>query len=213
MEGVALFWGTDIMSASHFRKGDVRMKRFLLPVFAVFVTVSLFGCLSPRGATLEEKRAEIQSMYNDTLTQLYRHRPAAEEIIRKAAGHAVFSNVNAQYFVLGGGGGYGIAVNSSSGENTYMKMAQIDLGLGLGVQDIRVIFVFHSPRALNNFVHHGWEFGAQADAAAKARGKGAAATGEISIDAETSMYTLSESGLMAKVNLAGTKYWADKNLN
>ncbi|MGK2943451.1 MAG: YSC84-related protein [Desulfuromonadales bacterium] len=92
-------------------------------------------------------------------------------------------------------------------------MAQIDLGFGLGVQDIRVVFVFHSERALNSFVYNGWEFGAQADAAAKAREKGAAITGEVSIDAETSMYTMTESGLMAKINLAGTKYWRDDNLN
>ena len=39
------------------------------------------------------------------------------------------------------------------------------------------------------------------------------ATGEVSIDAETSMYTMSEAGLMAKVNLAGTKYWKDDELN
>ncbi|MCK5668437.1 MAG: hypothetical protein KAI15_05080, partial [Gammaproteobacteria bacterium] len=95
----------------------------------------------------------------------------------------------------------------------YMRMAQVDLGLGIGVQDIRVVFVFHSARALNSFVDSGWEFGGQADVAAKARDKGAAATGEISIDAETSMYTMAESGLMAKVNLAGTKYWKDDNLN
>lgn len=94
-----------------------------------------------------------------------------------------------------------------------MKMAQIDLGLGLGVQDIRVIFAFHSARAYMNFVNSGWEFGGQADAVAKARDKGAAATGEISIDAETTMYTMSEAGLIAKVNLVGTKYWKDDNLN
>ena len=75
------------------------------------------------------------------------------------------------------------------------------------------MFVFHSAKALNAFVTSGWEFGGQADAAAKARDKGVAATGEVSIDAETTMYTMSESGLMAKVNLAGTKYWKDDNLN
>jgi lipid-binding SYLF domain-containing protein len=75
------------------------------------------------------------------------------------------------------------------------------------------VFVFHSARAFNSFVNSGWEFGGQADAAVKARDKGVAATGEISIDAETSMYTMTESGLMAKVNLAGTKYWQDDSLN
>jgi lipid-binding SYLF domain-containing protein len=92
-------------------------------------------------------------------------------------------------------------------------MAQAGLGFGFGVQDVRVVFVFHSTRAFDSFVNSGWEFGAQADAAAKARDKGTSATGEVSIDAETTMYTMSESGLMAKVNLVGTKYWKDDSLN
>lgn len=185
----------------------------------VFVGLSLLllfilpSCLSPQGQTAEQKRSAILSMHDETLGRLYAQRPTAKEVVDKSAGYAVFSNVNAQYLVIGGGGGYGVAVDRSSGYKTYMKMAQVGLGPGLGVQDIRVVFVFHSPRAYMSFVNKGWEFGAQADAAAKARDKGLAATGEISIDAETTMYTMSEAGLMIKVNLAGTKYWQDGALN
>lgn len=189
------------------------MKRLLLLILFAAALFSLSACLAPSGNTLEQRREAIERMERETLSQLYNQRPTAETVISKAAGYAVFSNVNAQFFMLGGGGGYGVAVNRSSGQKTFMKMAQIDLGFGLGVQDIRVVFVFHSERALNSFVYNGWEFGAQADAAAKAREKGAAITGEVSIDAETSMYTMAESGLMAKINLAGTKYWRDDNLN
>ena len=188
-------------------------RRMLITLAAAVVILSLSACLSPRGDTPEQKRIAIQRMHDETLARLYRQRPTSEDVVSKAAGYAVFSNVNALYFIVGGGGGYGVAVNQSQGHKTYMKMAQVDLGLGLGVQDIRVVFVFHSARAFNSFVNSGWEFGGQADAAAKARDKGVAATGEISIDAETSMYTMTESGLMAKVNLAGTKYWQDDSLN
>ena len=189
------------------------MKRLLLLILFAAALFSLSACLAPSGNTLEQRREAIERMERETLSQLYNQRPTAETVISKAAGYAVFSNVNAQFLMLGGGGGYGVAVNRSSGQKTFMKMAQIDLGFGLGVQDIRVVFVFHSERALNSFVYNGWEFGAQADAAAKAREKGAAITGEVSIDAETSMYTMTESGLMAKINLAGTKYWRDDNMN
>jgi lipid-binding SYLF domain-containing protein len=188
------------------------MKKVFSLILCAAALLSLSACLSPSGATLEQKRDAIERMHNETLAQLYRQRPTAEDIISKAAGYAVFSNVNA-YFFLGGGAGYGVAVDQSSGQRTYMKMAQAGVGIGLGIQDVRVVFVFHSARALNSFVNNGWEFGGQADAAAKAREKGGALTGEFTIDAETSVYTMSESGLMAKVNLAGTKYWKDENLN
>ncbi len=191
----------------------VTMKRIMLVIFSAVAVLSLSACLSPSGDTSEQKREVIQRMHDETLADLYRQRPTAEDIVNKAAGYAVFSNVNAQFFFLGGGGGYGVVVNYDKTQKTYMRMAQVDLGLGIGVQDIRVVFVFHSARAMNSFIDIGWEFGGQADMAAKARDKGAAATGEFSIDAETSMYTMSESGLMAKVNLAGTKYWKDDSLN
>lgn len=185
----------------------------LMKLFALVLLLSLSACLAPQGDSPEQKRAAINNMHDETLAQLYQQRATARDVISKAAGYAVFSNVNAQYFIVGGGGGYGVAVDRSSGHKTYMKMVQGGLGLGLGVQDVRVVFVFHSARSYMNFVNKGWEFGGQADAAAKARDKGVAATGEVSIDSETSMYTMSESGLMAKVNLAGTKYWRDDNLN
>ena len=188
------------------------MKRIFSVLLIGSFLITLGACLSPSGSTLEQKRDAIERMHNETLAQLYRQRPTAESVIDKAAGYAVFSNVNA-YFFLGGGLGYGVAVNQSTSQRTYMKMAQGGLGLGVGIQDIRVVFVFHSARAFNDFVTNGWEFGAQADAVAKAREKGGAFTGEVSVDAETTMYTMSESGLMAKVNLAGSKYWRDDTLN
>ncbi len=189
------------------------MQKKVMLIVLTILLMSLTACLAPRGETPEQKRAAILNMHDETLQNLYDQRPTSRDVIAKAAGYAVFSNVNAQYFIVGGGGGYGVAVDRSSGHRTYMKMVQGGVGLGLGVQDVRVVFVFHSARSYMNFVNRGWEFGGQADAAAKARDKGLAATGEISIDAETTMYTMSEAGLMAKVNLAGTKYWRDESLN
>jgi len=162
---------------------------------------------------MENKRAAVDNMHDETLMYLYQQRPSAEAVINRASGYAVFSNVNAQYLIVGGGGGFGVAINNESKQKTYMKMVQLDLGFGIGVQDIRVVFVFHTEKALTNFIYRGWDFSAQADATVKGRGKGLSATGELSIDSETSVYTLSESGLMVKLNLAGTKYWKYDDLN
>lgn len=182
-------------------------------LMCLLLLLSLSACLAPSGVTPADKRVAIQRMHDDTLTRLYAERPTARDVIDKAAGYAVFSNVSAQFVLVGGAGGYGVAVDAASKFKIYMRMAQVDLGLGLGVQDIRVIFVFHSRQAFDNFVYRGWEFGGQADAAAKARDKGGSVTGEISVDAETTIYTMTESGLMAKVNLSGSKYWQDDVLN
>lgn len=190
------------------------MTRYLQIILVAALSVGLLaGCLAPRGDTPAEKQAAIQRMKTETLEYLYKERPSAREVIDKSAGYAVFSNISGQYFFVGGGGGYGVAVDRSSGRETYMKMAQVGVGFGLGLQDLRAVFIFHSQRALDNFVSKGWEVGAQMDAAAKAGEKGGAVTGEISIDPEITVYTLSEAGLLAKVNLVGTKYWRDDALN
>lgn len=189
------------------------MLRFIQLILMVLLVSLLCGCLSPRSKSPDDRRTTIDYMSQSTLTKLYQQRPAARDNINRADGYAVFSNINAQYFFVGGGGGYGVAVSQGAGQKTYMKMAQIDLGLGLGVQDIRVIFVFHSTNALDTFINSGWEFGGQADLAVKAEDKGASATGEVSISSEIDMYTLSASGLMAKINLSGSKYWKDASLN
>ena len=83
------------------------MKKLFWFVVLTMIVTSLSACLAPRGDTPEQKRAAILSMHDDTLARLYQQRPTARDVIDKAAGYAVFSNVNALYLIVGGGGGYG----------------------------------------------------------------------------------------------------------
>ena len=93
-----------------------------------------------------------------------------------------------------------------------MKMGEAGVGLGIGAKDFRVIFVFHSRNALNQFVDTGWAFGVNADAAAKASEKGGAVGGEATFDNIT-VYQLTESGLALQATIKGTKFWQDTELN
>ena len=134
--------------------------------------------------------------------------------MRKLAfGYSTRCNIRCAHCVAEGDLPAGRTMDHGTAQKSIVQMAQAGVGVGLGIQDIRVVFVFHSAHALDSFIFNGWEFGGQADVAAKARDKGSSATGEVSIDAETTIYTMSESGLIAKVNLTGTKYWKDENLN
>jgi len=65
---------------------------------------------------------------------------------------------------------------------------------------------------LTKFVNSGWQFGAQADAAAKAGDKGAAVGGEVVLDGIT-IYQITESGLALRATVRGTKYWKDDDLS
>ena len=180
----------------------------------IFLLLALVvgGCVTTGGTTPTEKRQAILSMKNEVLTDLYKIKPDVKAQISKAPGYAVFSNANVNLIFASFGGGQGVARNNKTGKYTYMKMGEVGVGLGLGVKDFRAVFVFHSSKSMNNFVEKGWAFGAQADAAAKASDKGAAAGGEVTIDNVT-IYQLTESGLALQATIKGTKYWKDEELN
>lgn len=180
----------------------------------ICTVIALFigGCATTGGTTPAEQRQSILSMKNEVLTDLYKIKPDVKAQISKAPGYAVFSNANVNLVFASFGGGYGVAKNNKSGKYTYMKMGEVGVGLGLGVKDFRAVFVFHTNESMNNFVEKGWAFGAQADAAAKASDKGAAAGGEITINNIT-IYQLTESGLALQATIKGTKFWKDEKLN
>lgn len=184
------------------------LKRFVL----LFTLLGLMSCSTNQGSTPEEKRAAILAMKNQVLTDLFAARPSARSQVNSAPGYAVFSNANVNLILASFGGGYGVAKNMRSGQHTYMKMGEVGIGFGAGVKDFRIVIVFHSEHALNNFITNGWSFGGQADAAAKAGDKGAGVGGEAIINGAT-VYQLTESGLALQATIKGTKFWQDETLN
>ncbi len=187
------------------------MKRVKIGLCSLVITLILGGCATTGGATLEGKRQAILSMKNETLSALYKVRPGARAQIAAAPGYAVFSNANINVIFASFGGGYGV-VSGNKTKPVFMKMGELGIGLGLGVKDFRAIFIFHDQATLTKFVDSGWEFGAHADAAAKASDKGAAVGGEVLLGGIT-IYQLTESGLALQATVKGTKYWKDDELN
>ncbi len=181
----------------------------------LLVTVILFSlsaCATNQGSSPAEKRQSIQQMKSGVLQDLYKLKPDVRSQVSSAPGYAVFSNANINLLLASFGGGYGVVHNNQTGQDTYMKMGEVGLGLGLGAKDFRAIFVFHTAESLRRFVEDGWALGAQADVAAKADDKGAAASGELTVDNIT-IYQITETGLALQATIKGTKYWKDKELN
>lgn len=181
-----------------------------LPILLLFTLLT--GCASMGTGSVEEKRKTIKNMKNQVLTQLYRQKPYAKEHIQKSDGYAVFSNANINLIFMAAGTGYGLAKNMKSGKVSYMNMAEGGVGLGLGVKDYRLIMVFHTEQALNQFLETGWTFGGNADVSAKAGKKGASIEGE-AYYGDVTVYTFTESGLAFQATIKGTKFWQDGELN
>lgn len=186
--------------------------KHLSVTICIILALSIWGCATTGGKSPAEKRQAILAMKNEVLSKLYKLKPDVKSQISSAPGYAVFSNANLNVIFASFGGGYGVAKNNKTDKHTFMKMGEVGVGLGLGAKDFRVVFVFHSDNTMKRFVEHGWAFGAQADAAAKASDKGAAVGGEITVDNIT-IYQLTETGLALQATVKGTKYWKDGSLN
>lgn len=186
------------------------MKKVFLFILIGFF---LFGCATPKGVTKKEQTDYVLEMKNKTLSRLYKSKPGTEDMVKNAAGYGVFSNIGSYLLYVSAGSGYGIVIDNATGKKTYMKMAQVGVGLGLGVKDFKLVFIFRNKKAMNDFVEKGWEFGGQADAAAKSGEKGKAVGGEMYIESDIIIYQITEAGVALQATVGGTKYWKDKELN
>ena len=179
------------------------------------LSLALTSCKSaPLSASEKaQHQAAVREMGTTTLAQLYAKHPATKDAIATAAGYAVFSDFGMKIMFGGGASGTGLAVNNATKQETFMKMGEFQPGLGLGASKFRVVFVFETPDAFNNFVTSGWEAGASVMAAAKTNTEGGTAGGAVTVSKGVKMFQLNEEGLIVGISLTAAKYYKDKELN
>jgi lipid-binding SYLF domain-containing protein len=152
------------------------MKRILCLILTLALATSAqawpFG---PMGDSNAEKKANIHKQRDEMLAQLYTSNPEMKKILKKSAGYATFSQVSVNLLLLATANGYGVVVDNKTRKETFMRMGSLGGGIGAGVKDVRVIFVFHDAKVMKQFVEEGWQFGGQADAAAKYQDTGVSA--------------------------------------
>jgi lipid-binding SYLF domain-containing protein len=158
-------------------------------------------------------REEVRDAAQAALSALYAIQPQARRDIERAAGYAAFSTFGMKLLIAGGTSGKGVAVNHRTGARTYMKMVQVQGGLGFGVSKNQVVFVFTTAKALADFIEQGWEFGGQANVSAMAGGQGGMFTGAAALSPGVYVYQITETGLNAELTVAGTRFFADPDLN
>ncbi len=192
----------------------MKVKRECVGLMAIiFILTCLFVSPAFSLSKKEKMRKEIRIMVQNTLSKLYRFQPQAKDVLRKAAGYAVFSNFGMKIFLLGGGKGEGLAHNNRTGQDVFMKMVEIQGGLGLGIKKFSLVWVFQKEKDFNEFIDTGLELSAQYTAAAKDGKAGDALAGAITIRPGVWLYQLTEKGLALELTAKGTKYYKDSDLN
>jgi len=192
-------------------------RKFFVFILALLMMVDMWGCakkVNMKPQTAEEWRTYIRYRRDEVLRDLYRVEPQARREIARAKGYAVFTSLNVNLLLASISGGRGVVYeNGIFGKEIFMCMAQGGIGFGLGVKDFRAVFIFDDRAVLDKFLNSGWQFGAEADAAAKGGGAGAAASGAVGIAPGLRVYQLTENGLALQATVHGTKYWRDAYVN
>ena len=190
----------------------MRMNSFI-KTFTILTMLMVMTIGVASAATVEEKRQKIRNTTNETLNEIYSAQPKARDAVANAAGYAAFSITDAKWIFFGGGGGKGMAVNNSTGEEIFMGADNVQVGFGLGVKRYKVLFVFGTEKALEDFGNKGWEIGGQATLAAKDGVGGDSLQGAISAGPDIWMYQLTSKGLEISATARGIHYFKVKELN
>ena len=190
------------------RKSAINLAALLTIAALALPAASVFAEEDWKSMKQESKAMKIKESAKASLNELFADNPKAKELYDSSYGWAAFSNLKLA-LVFSGGGGNGVAVVKESGAKTFMKMGTAGIGLGLGVNKYDVIFLFQNKQTFDNFVNKGW----QADAGATAAAGKAAADVKTNFVNGLAIYQITEKGLMANADIAGTKYWKNDKLN
>jgi lipid-binding SYLF domain-containing protein len=193
------------------------MRPRFVPILLILLCVSLTaGCRTPKGASVQEKRAYALKMRDETLAELYRKQPQAKAHIQRSPGYAVFSSVGSKILMLATGSGFGVATDRQSGKNTFMRMVEAGGGVGIGIKSYKAVYVFNSRKAFESFLSGSWQAAGDADVGAEYKGQGASAGAAMTTDQLTSpvtVYQFTEAGVALSAVATGTRYYPDKDLN
>lgn len=155
-----------------------------------------------------EARKEINKKADASLARLFKIDSRAKALYDISYGYAVFDNSKSSFLITVGHGS-GVAVSKAGRDRTYMRMLSGGANLGAGVQFYQNIFLFENKKSFDDFVNLGWEAGTAANAN----------FGRNSLDAQVrfvngmALFQLAETGINLSVDVTGTKYWKDGDLN
>jgi lipid-binding SYLF domain-containing protein len=190
-------------------KQNIRKSPVVIAALCLVVSAGLLAAEeSWEDLDKKAKQAKIGDTAQESLNEILKESKGAKELYNNSYGWAAFDNLKIAYG-FSGGGGNGVAVNKKSGARTYMKVGTVGVGFGIGAQKYQVVFLFQDEKTFRNFVDKGW----QADATAQATAGNAGVGGQTGFVNGIAIYQITDKGLMASADIAGTKYWKNKKLN
>lgn len=186
----------------------VAARRGVLGALAAVPLLLAAGCTVTRGGgddkSPAERRREIDSAADDTLTRLREQVRGSGELMAKSRGLLVFPRILAAGLVVGGEYGEGV-LRTGGRSQGYYRAASGSFGFQAGAQSKAVVILFLTDEALAKFRDSkGWTAGVDASVALARMG----ANGEVdtaSIRNDVVAFAMTNAGLMYNLTIEGTK--------
>ena len=182
-------------------------------VLAIAAMISALGMVSAACQTLsvEEqaaKRAELDTMAEQTVEALRNKDPQFEPALESSLGYVVIDMAVAKIPVIGTGSGLGVVVDKRNDKRSYLKVSRFDIGGGVGAQKYKVVITFDDPALLDRAIKGAWHYEAGAEAGVGAGSQ--AAQGHAPTQGYQA-FRIVESGAVATVTVrvARAKPWLD----
>jgi len=190
------------------------MKHIMYLLFSMtFLTLSVNGIASTENESADALRQQLKDSSRAALEHLFGENPSARAEVKSAFGYAVFTNHGLNQATSAAEMGGGIVHNNRRDKDLFMKMVSAGSDLGNGGSEFSIVLIFENGRALENFKDVAWDISGQINSADDSPLTGDGVSGAASILPGTTVYQLTENGLVSNPSLAGIKFVMDEKLN
>lgn len=172
------------------------MKSIPSYVVTLLLTIGFAGT-----ALADKKKDELAEKVNEAKATLLEKDEGMEELLKKAAGYAIFPSVAKGGLGVGAATGKGQVFKKGDliGE---ARLTQVSVGFQAGGQAYSEFILFEDSTSLDNFCKGNFEFSAQVSAVAVTAGVSADAKYEKGV----MVLTIAKGGLMYEASVGGQKF-------
>jgi lipid-binding SYLF domain-containing protein len=159
----------------------------------------LAGCKTAPTST--EAKATQETEVQNTIRLAKTTDPGLQSFFDKSAGYAVFPNVGAGAYVVGGAYGKGQVFQNGQFIG-YTSLTQANVGLQLGGQSYSELIFFQTPEVLDKFKTGNFSFTGEVSAVALTTG----AAARTNFQNGVAVFTIKSTGLMFSAAVGGQKF-------
>jgi lipid-binding SYLF domain-containing protein len=167
-------------------------------------SIAIFGLALSACATAPKtapERRALETNADATLQTMISRDPGLRDLLRQAAGYAVFPSIGKGGFLAGGAYGRGIVYENGK-KIGFVELNQASLGAQIGGQTFSELIVFATPEGLKQL--QGGEYNLVGQASAVALQTGAAAQTQFGRDG-VAVFVMPRGGAMVDVSIAGQR--------